>query len=97
MKDEKLKQFLNDHFHFATLKKAGLFSKDIKFNDYEGQAKRICESLGIQSIYDYTEIGKGVRYHVTEVKHNRFAPFVRTIGGEGKSAKIIPLKSEPLK
>lgn len=97
MKDEKLKQFLNDHFHFGSLKKAGFFPGDIKFNDYEGQAKRICEFLGIQSIYDYTEIGKGTRIHLSEVKPNRFTPFVRTIGGEGKNAKIIPLKSEPLK
>jgi hypothetical protein len=49
-----LKNYLKENFDFRGLKKAGVFSKEIKFNDYEQQAKRICSRLGLKSIYDFS-------------------------------------------
>lgn len=88
-----------EKFDFSTLKKVGFYPKDMKFNDYEGQAKRVCDFFGIKSVYEYSEIGKGTRYHISEGnlkppkegEINEYKPFVRTIGGEGKNAKVIPI------
>lgn len=58
-----LRIYLKDHFDFSTLKKAGFFPKEMKHNDYEGQAKRICEWFGLESIFDY---GKHeIRCHIS--------------------------------
>lgn len=57
-----LKSFMKANFDFSTLKKVGFF-KDIKFNDYEGQAKRVCIFFGYKSIYEY---GKHeIRCHIS--------------------------------
>lgn len=57
-----LRAFLEEHFDYSWLKKTGIYSKDLKRNDYEGQAKRLCEWWGLESIYDY---GKNeVRCHI---------------------------------
>jgi hypothetical protein len=58
-----LKSFMKEHFDFSTLKKVGFFSKGMKFNDYEGQAKRLCTFFGYKSIYEY---GKHeIRCHIS--------------------------------
>lgn len=63
-KDEgkALKSFMQANFCFSSLKKAGLF-KNVKFNDYEEQAKRLCRMFGYESIYEY---GKHeIRCHIS--------------------------------
>lgn len=49
-------KFLKDKFWFAGLKKAGVYPKSMKFNDYDGQIKRQCELWGINSIFDYERL-----------------------------------------
>jgi hypothetical protein len=53
-----------DNFDFSSLKKAGVYGKDMKFNDYSGQAERICHLFSLNSIYDYDKLGKGTRVHI---------------------------------
>ena len=61
--NKSLKAFMQENFYFGGLKKDGVFPKEMKFNDYEGQAKIICHILGLESIYDY---GKHeIRCHIT--------------------------------
>ena len=60
-----LLSFIKEHFDFSALKKAGVFPKDMKFNDYEGQAKVICHVFGLSNIYEY---GKHeIRCHISYV------------------------------
>lgn len=91
-----LRSYLQENFDFSNLKKAGFFPKQMKFNDYEGQAKRICQYLSLTSIYDYSNIGRGTSYHASYARPTPFTRFVETIGEslmkvEGKTAKVIPL------
>lgn len=97
IRDEKLKQFMQDHFYFSGLKKAGVFPKEMKFNDYEGQAKIICRIFSLESVYDYVKIGRGSRVHISYAHPTSFTPFVEYINGplltvEGKTAKVIQFK-----
>lgn len=100
--DKQLKEFMNEHFDFSTLKKAGVFPKEMKFNDYEGQAARICHFFSLKSIYEYAEIGKGVRCHVSEVTKKpkpltipEYKPFIRVIGGENTGeGKVVKFKND---
>lgn len=90
---------MRDNFDFSSLKKAGIFPKDMKFNDYEGQAKIICYIFSLDSIYDYSNIGRGCYAHLTRTNPTSFDRFVEPIGPplmqvEGKTAKIIPLISK---
>lgn len=55
MTDKVLKAYMKQHFDFSTLKKVGFYPKDMKHTDYEGQAKRVCEFFGLESIYDYNK------------------------------------------
>lgn len=54
-KEQLLKRFLLDNFDFKELKKIGLYSKDIKKNDYQKQANRICQhfGFGLETVYQY--------------------------------------------
>lgn len=96
---QKIKEFMQEHFHFSSLKKAGVFPKEMKFNDYQGQAKRICEIFSLESIYDYANIGRGEYCHISYAHPTPFTRFVEPIGPplmkiEGKKAKIINIKKE---
>lgn len=102
--DKKLKEYMLDNFHFAGLKKAGFFPKTMKFNDYEGQAAIICHSFSIKSIYEYSEIGKGTRVHISyadpkpgphDIPPHR--KFVEVIGEEyqkDKEGRLISFSKE---
>jgi len=58
-----LKSFMKENFDYAGLKECGFYTKEIKFNDYEAQAKRVCSFFGLNSIYEY---GKNeIRCHLT--------------------------------
>lgn len=63
MSQKALKAFMQDNFYFTGLKKSGVFPKEMKFNDYEGQAKIICKKLNLESIYDYGKIE--IRAHIS--------------------------------
>lgn len=100
MKDERLKEFMRNHFDFSSLKKAGVFPKEMKFNDYEEQAKVICYLFSLDSVYEYAFIGVGCRVHISYVNPTPFTPFIETITPlmkvEGKTAKIISLTGTEL-
>jgi hypothetical protein len=58
-----LQGFMKANFDFSSMKKDGVYPKEMKHTDYEGQAKIICRFLGLESIYDY---GKHeIRCHIT--------------------------------
>lgn len=52
-KERLLKNFLLDNFDFKELKKIGFYSKDVKKNDYQKQADRICQFFGFETVYQY--------------------------------------------
>lgn len=82
-----LKCFLKDNFDFSGLKKSGFFPKEMKHTDYEGQAKKICEYFGLESIFDYGkhEIRCHISYagerssYVNDKGELKVTPFVETI------------------
>lgn len=94
--DNKLKDYMRDNFDFPVMKKAGIF-KGLKFNDYEGQAKVICRIFSLESIYDFSNICRGMYAHITYVNPTPFTRFVEPIGPplmkvEGKTAKVVQMK-----
>lgn len=83
--DRILKNFLEEHFDFATLKKVGFFGKDIKKNDIHAQAARICQRFAYKTVYEYgtKEIRAHISYadghrpqHVDEAGELKEEPFV---------------------
>ncbi len=63
MSKKALKYFMKANFDFTAFKKAGLYPKELKHTDYEGQAKIICRRLGLESIYDYGKYE--IRCHIS--------------------------------
>jgi hypothetical protein len=57
-----LERFMKEHFPYGEFRKAGIFTKEMK-GDFEAQAKRICDRLGLKSIYEYRS--KEIRCHLT--------------------------------
>lgn len=49
----RLKKFLDDNFDFGSLKKVGFWPPGTRKTDHEVIAARICQRLGLKSIYDY--------------------------------------------
>ena len=55
---QRLKDFLEEHIPFDELKKVGYWPKGTRRTDYEAIAARVCDRLGLKSIYDYDTIGE---------------------------------------
>lgn len=92
---------MRDNFCFSTLKKAGVFPKEMKFNDYEGQARVICHIFSLDSVYEYSNIGRGCYCHITYAHPTPFNRFIEPIGPplmqvEGKTAKIIDFNNHSI-
>lgn len=51
-KDEVLKNFMKEFFHFPSLCKVGFFTPDMR-NDYKAQAERVCQRFGFKTVYEY--------------------------------------------
>jgi hypothetical protein len=69
----------------------------MKFNDYEGQAAVICRIFGLDSVYDYSNIGRGQFCHITYTNPTPFDRFVEPIGPPlmqvvDRTAKIVSFK-----
>ncbi len=60
--DEVLKNFMREFFPYAEFKKIGLFTKEMR-NDYEAQAKRICDLFGYETVYEYG--AEEIRCHIS--------------------------------
>lgn len=77
-KDMVLQRFMKEFFPFAPLRKAGFFTKEMR-NDYEAQAKRVCERFGYKTVYEYG--AEEIRCHITEAgdPKDRTEPFVTII------------------
>lgn len=94
---QQLKEYMQDNFYFPALKKAGVFPKEMKFNDYEGQAAIINRIFGLESIYDYSNIGRGQYCHITYANPTPFDRFIERIGPPlmqvvDRTAKIVLFK-----
>ncbi len=78
-KDKLLKNFLEEFFDFTELKKAGLFDKTFKKNDYQKQADRLCTFFGFKTIYEYGS--REIRCHLSYVdsEKSKKEPFVTVI------------------
>lgn len=61
--DGVLRRFMQEFFPYSEFRKAGIFTKEMK-GDYEAQAKRICEFLGYDSIYEYGS--QEIRCHISD-------------------------------
>jgi hypothetical protein len=65
MVDIALKSFMEQHFDFAGLKKAGMF-KGVRKDDYQKQADIICHKFGFSSIFEWIAQPK-VACHISTV------------------------------
>jgi hypothetical protein len=97
--DQTLKSYMRDNFDFPSMKKVGIYPKTMKFNDYEGQAKIICRMFSLESVYEYSNIGRGMYAHISYVNPTPFHRFVEPIGPpimkvEGKTGKVVEMKSK---
>lgn len=88
--DRILKEFLDNHFDFYTLRKVGFFPKKMKKTDIHGQAERICKFFSYDTVYEYgaRAIYGHISYvdghrpmHVNEEGVLKSAPFVEKFGG----------------
>ena len=76
-----------ENFDFSGLKKIGVYSKDIKRNDYEAQAARICQFFGYKTVYEYgsneihchLSMGEERPLHVDKNGELQTEPFVTII------------------
>lgn len=51
--DRILKEFLDEHIDFYSLRKIGFFPKEMKKSDIHGQATRICKFFGYKTVFEY--------------------------------------------
>ena len=68
-KERLLKNFLEEHFDFAELKKVGFYDKTIKRKDYQKQADRICKFFGYKTVYEYGS--KTIYAHISYAEGHR--------------------------
>jgi len=61
--EETLKNFMLEMFDFDSLKKAGIYSKEIKRKDYQAQADIVCHYFGYKTVFEYG--AKEVRCHLS--------------------------------
>lgn len=88
--DKLLAKFLDEHFDFYGLRKAGFFHKEMKKSDIHGQAERICTFFGYKTVYEYG--ANKIRGHISYAQDHRplyindggkliEEPFITEIGG----------------
>lgn len=66
--EKLLKNFLNEHFDFYTLRKVGTF-KGLKKADIHKQAEILCKLFGYKTIYEYG--AKVIHAHISYVDGHR--------------------------
>jgi hypothetical protein len=67
-KDKTLENFMKEFFPYSQFKKIGFFTKEMK-DDYETQAKRMCDFFGFKTIYEYGS--KEIRCHLSYAEDER--------------------------
>lgn len=75
-KNNLLKKFMQEFFDFNELLEVGFFTKEMK-NNYELQAKRVCEFFGFKTVYEYGSIK--VRCHISEANTKDTDNFITKI------------------
>mgnify|MGYP001547740347 FL=1 len=65
---ELLKRFMKEFFPYSILRKAGLFTKEMR-GDYYAQAVRVCNQMGLSTIYEYGS--QEIRCHLTYMEGKR--------------------------
>ena len=68
MSNTLLKSFLEEFFDFDDLLEAGFFTEEMR-DDYQAQAKKLCDSLGLKSIYEYR--AQEINVHISYPKGHR--------------------------
>lgn len=71
-----LERFMKEFFPYRELKKAGVFTKEMR-GDYYSQAVRICNRFGYKSVFEYGS--KEIRCHISYVQRPPGTPFVEVI------------------
>ncbi len=66
--DGVLERFMKEFFPYGQFKKIGLFTKEMK-GDYKAQAKRVCDFMGYETIYEYR--ATEMRAHISYVEGYR--------------------------
>lgn len=51
-KDAVLRRFMREFFPFAPLRKAGFFTKEMRY-DYKAQAERVCKFFGYKTVFEH--------------------------------------------
>lgn len=94
-----LKKFMKEWFPFELFRKSGVFTQEMK-GDYEAQAERICNRLGIESIYEYGHLNVGTTFHLTydkrplsinkdgQLKESPFVEIIKSIYETSKKSTI---------
>ena len=62
-KDRVLKEFMEEHFDFRALKKAGFYGRNIRKCDFYSQAQRVCQYFGYKTVFEYNT--REIRGHLT--------------------------------
>lgn len=75
-----LKRFMQEFFPFTELVKIGFFTNEMR-NDYEAQAKRVCQFYGYESVYEYgaTEIRCHITYAGDRPENEPFVTVIKSI------------------
>jgi hypothetical protein len=74
-KEDVLKRFMKEFFHFPTLCKVGFFTKEMK-GDYKAQAERVCKHFGFKTVFEYGAITtEGVHISYENGKRPEGEPF----------------------
>lgn len=74
-KEEVLKRFMKEHFHFHTLCKVGFFTKEMR-KDYKKQADRVCQSFGFKTVFEYGSVTtEGIHLSYVDGKRPEGQPF----------------------
>jgi hypothetical protein len=99
---------MQNNFPWSQFKPIGIFN-GLKFNDYEGQAARICTFFGLKEVFEYSKIGEGCRCHLSyDINWEKLdilpanIKFVETIetlnpiiGGKMPLAKVVSIVKKP--
>lgn len=75
--EKVLERFMKEFFPYGQFKKIGFFTKEMK-GDYKAQAKRVCDFLGYETVYEYR--AEEMRGHISYADGKR--PLVINSDGE---------------
>jgi hypothetical protein len=75
-KERILKDFLLENFDFNELKRVGFYNNEIKQDDNQKQAERICSYFGLENIYQYGFENINAHISYADGKRPKDEPFI---------------------